>query len=121
MTRLLNPTSDELTYGGVRHAKDETGAFDVPENVAAVVPQHPGGFARGHDDAPAAPEATARRVDFLAPSPFATFDVGAVSFRKYLAEADSIIYGVAPEHCAAMLSHGCVPLLPVARKDPRAA
>jgi hypothetical protein len=50
--RLLNPASDELNVSGVRYAKDETGAFNVPENVAALVVNGPGGFFRGPDVAP---------------------------------------------------------------------
>ena len=118
MTQLLNPTSDELTYGGVRYAKDETGAFNLPENIAATVLQHPGGFYRA-DAEPAAPDAVARTVDFLAPAPFASFDIGAVGFRGYVAEADCIVYGVAVEHCVKMLASGCIPLLPAGWVDPR--
>jgi hypothetical protein len=54
MTRLLNNACDNLTFGGKSYSPDETGAFNVPEDVAAEVLQHPGGFYRGLGVAPAA-------------------------------------------------------------------
>ncbi len=122
MTLLINDSSDELTFGGVRYAKDAaTSTFEVPEAVAAIILQHPGGFARAPDVAPAEPEAVARTVDFLAPAPFARYNIGARGFGSYEASSDAIVYSVAPEHCAAMLSNGCVPLPPAGWTDPRPA
>ena len=117
--RLLNTNCDSLTYGGVSYTPDETGAFNVPADVAVVVTNAPGGFYRA-PVAPAPAEKPApRTVDFLAPSPLAVFNVGAVGVRSYAAEADGIVYAVAPEHCGTMLAGGCVPLPPVGWIDPR--
>ena len=50
--RLLNPASDELNVAGRAYHKDETGAFNVPVEVANMVVRQPGGFYRGPDAAP---------------------------------------------------------------------
>ena len=89
------------------------GAFNVPADVAVAVTNKPGGFYRAPDVAPDIATPAPRTVDFLAPSANTVFDVGAIGFRKYTAEADAIVYGVAHEHCSMMLSNGCVPLPPV--------
>lgn len=117
--RLLNTNCDSLTYGGVSYTPDETGAFNVPADVAVAVTNKPGGFYRAPDVAPDIATPAPRTVDFLAPSANTVFDVGAIGFRKYTAEADAIVYGVAHEHCSMMLSNGCVPLPPVGWIDPR--
>ncbi len=51
--RILNHDCDELNVAGVRYKPDETGAFNVPADVADVVVRQPGGFYRGPDVAPA--------------------------------------------------------------------
>ena len=80
--RLLNHDCDSLTYGGVSYTPDESGAFNVPADVAVVVTNAPGGFYRA-PVAPAPAEKPApRTVDFLAPSPLAVFNVGAVGVPK---------------------------------------
>ena len=44
--RLLNTNCDELNHDGVSYKPDPSGAFNVPESVAAVVTHGPGGFYR---------------------------------------------------------------------------
>jgi hypothetical protein len=53
MSRLLNHDCDELNVAGVSYKPDDTGAFNVPADVADVVVRQPGGFYRGPDVAPA--------------------------------------------------------------------
>jgi hypothetical protein len=54
--RLLNHDCDELNHDGVSYKPDPSGAFNVPESVAATVVRQPGGFYRG----PAAAYAAAK-------------------------------------------------------------
>ncbi len=83
--RATNGTVD-IVHEGQHFTPDLDGIFSVPSDVVPELLRLPLGLELAPDTAEPAP----RTVDFLAPAPFATFDVGAVGFRKYAAEADSI-------------------------------
>ena len=106
----------DIVHANQHFAPDPDGIFSIPADVATELMRMPMGL---EVVASAEPEAAAQTVDFLAPSPFAVFNVAAIGGSPYRAGADAIVYGVAPEHCSMMLSNGCVPLPPVGWIDPR--